>query len=86
MNHTIDVENMKCGGCMHTITKALLELPNVRSVEIDQATGRIRVEGEIERALLVDRLNTLGYPELGNNSMARRAKSLVSCAIGKLNT
>lgn len=85
MKHFIDVENMKCGGCISSITKALLEWPNVRSVEIDESIGRVQVEGDIDRAVLVERLNALGYPEFGNNSMARRTNSLVSCAIGKLN-
>jgi copper chaperone len=86
MIHTIEVENIRCGGCTNTITKALMELNGVDHVQIDKSTGMIQVNGDIERSVVVDKLSALGYPESGHNSLLLRGKSLVSCAVGKLNS
>jgi copper chaperone CopZ len=83
MEQQIQVENIKCGGCMNSIKKSLLQLPGVEDINIELETEIITVRGAVDRALLVDKLNGLGYPELGHNSALKKAKSLVSCAIGK---
>jgi copper chaperone len=67
MNLTIDVENVKCGGCANSIRKGLSEDPRVRSVEVDVPAGRVSVEASEDiRADVVARLARLGFPEKGS--------------------
>lgn len=44
----------------------------------------IHIEAETDRGPLVEKLASLGYPELGNNNLLHQAKSFVSCAIGRM--
>ncbi len=82
----IVVENIKCGGCMHTIKTALLKIDKVEDVQIELETETITIKGNANRELLVEKLAHLGYPEQGNNSLLLKAKSFVSCAVGKINS
>jgi copper chaperone CopZ len=84
MKLQIVVENIKCGGCMNSIQTALLKLENVEKVAIDKETETITITGDVEKATIVSKLNELGYPEKGDNSIVKKAKSYVNCAIGKL--
>ena len=80
----IFVENIKCGGCINSIKTALLKLKGVISVEVDKTADQISVTGiAIERIELVMKLAALGYPEKGNNNLISKAKSFVSCAVGR---
>jgi copper chaperone CopZ len=81
----IFVENIKCGGCMSGIKNALLEFKGVKSVEITLEEEKIRIEGDhLDRAAYVKKMDGMGYPEKGNNTLFKEAKSYVSCAIGKV--
>jgi copper chaperone len=89
MSWTVTVENIKCGGCANSIRKALTAIPGVAAVEVDIEKGDIRVEGdEAARAAVTRRLRELGYPESGAvsgiGSATAKAKSFVSCAIGRM--
>lgn len=84
MEQQITVENIKCGGCMNSIQTALLKLNNVEKVTINKETETITVEGNISKDKLIAKLNELGYPEKGDNSLVKKAKSYVNCAIGKM--
>jgi copper chaperone len=68
MQHIIEVENIKCGGCANTITGRLGRIDGVGSVEVDIEHGRITEKGSVE----------------GMEAAKARAKSFVSCAIGKM--
>lgn len=83
MKNQIQVENIKCGGCMKSIKNALLQLPQVDEVTIDLENQTVTVIGNAERILLVNKLNDLGYPEKGHNTTMKKAKSYISCAVGK---
>lgn len=84
MEQQIAVENIKCGGCMNSIQTALLKLNGIENVMIDKATETITITGTIERVLVLEKLNELGYPEKGHNSLLKKAKSYVNCAIGRM--
>ncbi len=84
MTHIIEVENIKCSGCMNSIKNALTKIEGVSSVFIDLKTETIEVESTTEKDKLVTILSDLGYPEKGNNTLFKKAKSYVSCAIGKM--
>lgn len=81
---TIEVHNIKCGGCMNSIRKALLSLKGVDSVTIHENKETIDVAGGANREVIVAELARLGYPEKGNNNLIHKTKSFVSCAVGRM--
>ena len=36
-------------------------------------------------AEIIEKLNELGYPEKGNNSIVKKAKSYMNCVVGRIN-
>ena len=89
MKHIIDVENIKCGGCSNTIENKLGKLDSVTQVSVDVEQGLVTVEADDDsRAQLVETLLASGYPEKGTaeglKAVKAKAKSFVSCAIGKM--
>jgi copper chaperone CopZ len=84
MEQQFEVENIKCGGCMNSIKTALLKLDGVTEVSIDKEIDTVMVTGTMIREDVVNKLNDLGYPEKGNNTLIRKAKSYVNCAIGQM--
>ena len=78
------VENIKCGGCSNTIQSALQKIQAVNRVAIDIDHGVITIEGNPARKKVIEKLNEMGYPEVGHNSLFKKTKSYVSCAFGKL--
>ncbi len=85
----IAVENIKCGGCAKTIRTRLLQEQGVSAVEVDIETGRVSIAADADtRPALVERLAGLGYPEVGSvegiRAAAAKAKSFVSCAVGRI--
>lgn len=81
----IFVENIKCGGCMSGIKNTLLAFLGVKSVEVMLEEEKIKIQGhQLDRAAYIKKLDGMGYPEKGNNSFLKEAKSYVSCAIGKV--
>ncbi|MCD6178705.1 MAG: heavy-metal-associated domain-containing protein [Bacteroidales bacterium] len=86
--YTFFVENLKCGGCVKTISKAINKFSSVQNLSVDAESSKITVEldgadnqlDHIKRALF-----KIGYPEMGSsNNMFTEAKSYVSCAIGRM--
>lgn len=89
MSYQIEVENIKCGGCANSITNKLSELEGVEAVEVDIEQGRVEVNGaESSRDSVVAALLGMGYPESGSiegiKAATAKAKSFVSCAIGRM--
>jgi copper chaperone len=89
MQHIIEVENIKCGGCANTITGRLSKLDGISNVQVDIENGRVTLEApEQSRTQLVETLLASGYPEKGSvegiKAATAKAKSFVSCAIGKM--
>lgn len=91
MSYQIQVENIKCGGCANTINTRLKELDCVDDCTIDIENGVVNISGDEKDRDEVSRLlSRLGYPESGTTeglkAAAAKAKSFVSCAVGKMNT
>lgn len=84
MTYSIEVENIKCGGCMNSIQSGLLSIEGVNSVVIDKASEIITIETTSEIQPLLNKLSAMGYPQKGENSLLKKAISHVSCATGKL--
>ena len=88
MKTQIEIENLKCGGCASTITKGLLSLENVSEVEIDIEKSIVSVTSKDESLNEIkEKLSKLGYPEVGDkNTVLHKAKSFVSCAVGRIDS
>lgn len=83
----IFIQNLKCGGCASTITKKLSSLNIVKTVQVNVEEAKVEVELFDENALsnIKAKLSSLGYPEqTEKNSIGKKAKSVLSCSIGKL--
>lgn len=70
---------------MNSIKTALLKIDGVENVSIDKDTETVTIYGTADKNILVQELSKLGYPEKGNNTFLKKAKSYISCAIGKMN-
>lgn len=84
MTYSIEVENIKCGGCMNSIHSGLLSIEGVHNVVIDKASEIITIETTSEIQPLLNKLSAMGYPQKGENSLLKKVISYVSCATGKL--
>jgi len=81
----IFVENIKCGGCITSIKQALEKIKGIAKVEIDKEEEKISLTGDhYKLSEVIDSLNFMGYPQRGDNTIFKQAKSYVSCAIGKM--
>lgn len=82
--NTLHVTNIKCGGCQAKITKEL-EKVGASHIAISLEDQTVSFEGDENAARTT--LSRLGYPEAGTKeaaSLAKKAKSYVTCAIGKM--
>lgn len=87
MTTTLEIQNLKCGGCAHTIISKLNNLEGTQNVSVDTETNTVSFENDtndsVEAATKL--LSKLGYPVNGDaNSISKKAKSFVSCAVGRL--
>ena len=84
---TIEIVNLKCGGCVNTVKKGLLSINGVNEVEVDLENSKVMIPIEDKQILIQvkEKLSKMGYPEIGDaNTMLHKAKSFVSCASGKM--
>ena len=87
MKTTLYIQNLKCGGCANTITKGISSIEAIQnvSVNVDESTVTFSYETEDQVNEVKSKLKSLGYPEDGKaNTLGSKAKSYVSCAIGKM--
>ncbi len=86
-NTNFIIQNLKCGGCANTIITKLSELDNIENVTVDVEKSSVSFDfvKETDLEQVKGKLSTLGYPIAGDaNSVVSKAKSFVSCAIGKM--
>nr|WP_321236995.1 heavy-metal-associated domain-containing protein [uncultured Psychroserpens sp.] len=89
MESTLQIQNLKCGGCAHTITTRLENLEGINTVNVDNASHTVSFNYNEAQQLdaAITLLSTLGYPVEGaSNPLTKKAKSFVSCAVGRLNS
>lgn len=80
------IENLKCGGCAATIKKGMLDLEGVTdtNVDVEKSLVSVEVTQDISEEIK-EKLSKLGYPVVGDkNSVLHKAKSFVSCAVGRV--
>ncbi|NOQ89159.1 MAG: heavy metal transporter [Gammaproteobacteria bacterium] len=91
MTYDLSVENIKCGGCAGTITKRLTKLDSVSDCQVDVEKGVVSITADESSKMEVTALLLkLGYPESGTaeglKAAKAKAKSFVSCAVGKISS
>lgn len=92
MKKTFEVENVKCGGCANTLKTKLQD--TFGDVDVDLEVNPRKITLEIEDNQLEDlqvQLRSLGYPLSSDElsalqNVGAKAKSFVSCAIGKMDS
>ena len=90
MKTTIKVQNVKCGGCASTLTNKLQDEFGEIEVNLDVMPREITLDITDENVdALHNALKGLGYPVAGESfgfiqDTSMKAKSFVSCAIGKV--
>ena len=92
MKQTFQVVNVKCGGCATTLREKLSDKFGKIEVNLTKEPREITLDiKEEDIPLLAEALKKLGYPlvteEMGFvESSSIRAKSFISCSIGKMNS
>ena len=92
MKQTYEVENVKCGGCANTLKSKLKSTFGDVSVDLEVMPRKITLDiDETQLEDLKTQLRNLGYPlttdELSTlQNVGAKAKSFVSCAIGKMDS
>ena len=62
-----------------------MKIKGVTKIEIDKDEEKVSLMGhKYELSEVVKSLNSMGYPQKGDNTLFKQAKSYVSCAIGKM--
>ena len=86
MTTNIQIENLKCGGCAATIKKGISTINVVNDVAVDVENSMVTIDSENANLLEIkEKLSKLGYPEAGDkNTVLHKAKSFVSCAVGRI--
>lgn len=88
MKTTVQIQNLKCNGCASTINNKLSGLKDINEVSVDVENDSVSFEYKTKENLetVKKELHKLGYPLVGeDNKLTTKAKSYVSCAIGKMN-
>jgi len=88
MKTKLIIQNLKCGGCANTVTTRLSQLDNISEIEVNNDDSSVAFsfieDSNLEEAIHL--LSKLGYPVDGeDNTLSKKAKSFVSCAIGRIN-
>ena len=87
MNTKVQIQNLKCSGCEATILRKLSELDNIDKVIVSQDDNTVSFNYKAKKdvEMVKNTLKKLGYPLEGvKNRLDTKAKSYVSCAIGRI--
>ena len=91
MRKSFEVLNIRCEGCANTINKKLIEkFPDIKiDLGCEPRIVTVDIKSEEDEEFLKKTLRTLGYPLKNDKSdllgsTGLFAKSLVSCAVGRL--
>lgn len=87
MKNTFNIQNLKCGGCANTIVTQLSKLKGISEVNVNNDTNEVSFNAidDTKINLVKEKLSHLGYPIVGEaNPLPKKAKSFVSCAVGRM--
>ena len=79
----LTVSGMTCGACVKHVEKAINSIAGVEKVEVDLASGSVKVEGDISQQVneIIAALEEDGYPAKISSSELSEMKS-GSCKSG----
>ena len=88
MKTKLIIQNLKCGGCANTVTTRLSQVDNISEIQVNNDDNSVafsyKEDSNLEEAIHL--LSKLGYPVDGeDNTLSKKAKSFVSCAVGRMN-
>lgn len=87
IKETLNIANIKCGGCAHSITTKLEEIEGIDAVAVDfnEGTVELSYDTETTKTEALNKLSDMGYPEATEeNGLLMQAKSYANCMIGKM--
>ena len=87
MHTTLTIQNLKCGGCANTIITRLNTIDGIDTVTVSNDTNSVSFNYSDENSLntSIELLSKLGYPVEGEqNPLSKKAKSYMSCAVGRM--
>ena len=83
--NTLKIQNLKCGGCANTIITQLSKLNGISDIDVNNEHNELAFNYVRQNLNELKITIYLGYPNLGEaNSLPKKAKSFVSCAIGRM--
>ncbi|HBS62522.1 MULTISPECIES: heavy-metal-associated domain-containing protein [Stenotrophomonas] len=65
------IPNMTCGGCAHSVTRALLDADPRARIETDPSARSVEVQSERDESVLLAALLAAGYPHTARPDAAR---------------
>jgi copper chaperone CopZ len=79
----LNVSGMTCGACVKHVEKAINSIAGVQKVEVDLASGAVKVEGNVSQHVkeMITALEVEGYPAQVTTDVSSKAKS-GSCRSG----
>lgn len=86
---SLNIQNLKCHGCANTITTQLSKLDGITEVIVSNETDSVKFSytDDLHLEAAIKKLSSLGYPVEGeSNAFHQKAKSFVSCAVGRINS
>lgn len=87
METTIQIQDLKCSGCANTILTQLSKLNGITKVTVNNDSDQVSFIHNSDKDFDVakKKLSDLGYPMIGEaNTLPKKAKSFVSCAVGRM--
>lgn len=84
---TLQIQNLKCHGCANTIITRLKALDGINNVNVTNETHSVSFDAKNKTVIAnaTALLSNLGYPVAGDeNTLHKKAKSFMSCAIGRI--
>ena len=87
METTFYIQNLKCGGCAKTISSKMNELEGIERIEVvlEDSAVRFTHKNDTDIEKVQQQLSKLGYPtQEMDNSLLAKARSVVSCASGRI--
>jgi len=82
----LEIQGMTCGSCVKHVTKALQSVPGVNRVEVDLASGRALVEGDLPTGVqpLIAALAIEDYPaQLASSTEPMQSPKTAGCHSGQ---
>lgn len=88
MTTKVYIQNLKCHGCANTIRTQLEKIEGISDINVsnDDDSVSFNYEDDLHIEAAKAKLSSLGYPSTDEtNSLPKKAKSFVSCAVGRIN-